>query len=257
MSTTKPQPDVRDLQSGDFLWCKHRGETIAYLAAQPGDISGEAPGSDAAIWNEQKAQYLEALESDGQQDTDHYRYISRLTYLEFVTGPWDGQLGGPTHARWQRAALGAPGLLGLHVSVGHMAIVLGEGAGALVVEAIPRSYTAGGPDGVTVTPYAAWQDYRHDMLVWHGRLAGQSEAMRSAVATEAGRQQGRPYRFFEFNLLDDSGFYCSKLAWFATWVATRCVALDDRADPDRHIWYSPKQAMHSRHIDLLNVPAPY
>jgi uncharacterized protein YycO len=67
---------------------------------------------------------------------------------------------------------------------------------------------------------------------------------------------GAPYRFFNFDLGDTSGFYCSKLAWYCIKSATG-TAPDDNANPRRILWYSPKRLMKSHHVTLLRNPGNY
>ena len=79
------------------------------------------------------------------------------------------------------------------------------------------------------------------------------------------KQLGKPYEFFNFDLNDDSGFYCSKLAWMSVWRATSRaaqrapVAVDDNPNPRRSFfdWFSPKQLVNARRVTLLHKPGDY
>ena len=68
-------------------------------------------------------------------------------------------------------------------------------------------------------------------------------------------EAGKPYDFWNFDLTDSSGFYCSKLVWYAVQKATG-TRLDEgltRPLP----WYSPKQMHSSRYIELVVGPEDY
>jgi len=110
--------------------------------------------------------------------------------------------------------------------------------------------------GVRRISYADWLRDRPGELVWVGRLRGVSPERRAAVATWAAEQLGKPYNFWDFNLEDASGFYCSKLAWLSVLQGAGFPPDDDR-NPQRVLWYSPKQLMKSKHIKLIVNPGPY
>jgi uncharacterized protein YycO len=84
--------------------------------------------------------------------------------------------------------------------------------------------------------------------------------MRKKIADEALKHLGKPYQFFNFNLNDDGGFYCSKLAWMSTWRSAN-IALDDDPNPQRGTrfppWYSPRQLTQAKEIEMLHKPGEY
>jgi uncharacterized protein YycO len=104
--------------------------------------------------------------------------------------------------------------------------------------------------------YVEWLANRPGQLVWHGRLKGLTEQQRTNVATTAASFLGKIYNFWNFNLGDDTAFYCSKLIWLAAQRAA-ALTLDDNPAAERYIWYSPKQLMKSPHIELLLTHGNY
>ena len=69
--------------------------------------------------------------------------------------------------------------------------------------------------GVRRLTYADWTKERPGELVWVGMIEGCSNEKKAAVAAIAASYIKRPYHFWNFNLGDDTGFYCSKLAWLS------------------------------------------
>jgi uncharacterized protein YycO len=132
--------------------------------------------------------------------------------------------------------------------VGHVAIVRMDGGRPLIVEAVEPS--------VRHLAYDAWIADRGQDDIWHGRIRDRSGPERARMADEAVKYVGVRYRFFNFNLNDASGTYCSKLAWLATFRSLS-LALDDNPNPFRFPWYSPKRLMRSPHICLLFDPGGY
>jgi len=112
------------------------------------------------------------------------------------------------------------------------------------------------PPRVTAVTYDAWLSKRSGEMVWRGRLRDQDSLKRARIAAEAATQKDKPYSFWNFDLRDESGFYCSKLAWLSIVKATG-VPPDDNPEGTRWTWYSPKQLMMSRQIGMLFSPEPY
>ena len=92
------------------------------------------------------------------------------------------------------------------ISVGHVGIIQIENGHAIVIEATTQN-------GVQKVPYKEWiaDADRRGQLFWLSRLNNTSPEIRAAVAATAERYLGRPYDFWNFDLRDDSCFYCSKL----------------------------------------------
>ena len=110
--------------------------------------------------------------------------------------------------------------------------------------------------GVQRLSYTQWLTARKNELFWVGRLNGVPSEKRAEVAKIAADQIGKPYNFWNFKLDDDSGFYCSKLAWLSIMLGAGFPP-DDNPNPNRRLWYSPKQLIRSKHIDLIVNPANY
>jgi uncharacterized protein YycO len=111
--------------------------------------------------------------------------------------------------------------------------------------------------GVIQTAYDKWLQERGDnILVWHGRLKEDPPAGRSSIVAYAKRMIGRPYDFWNFDLSDETGFYCSKLVWRSVRQGAG-IPLDDEVNPRRLFWYSPLQVMKSAHLQMLSSPGNY
>jgi uncharacterized protein YycO len=89
--------------------------------------------------------------------------------------------------------------------------------------------------------------------VWLGRLRGYDAQQRAGLAAEALKHVGKPYDFWNFDLDEDSGFYCSKLAWLAIYRALG-FAVDGRTNPRRVLWFSPKQFLRLKAVEKLFEP---
>lgn len=133
--------------------------------------------------------------------------------------------------------------------VGHVAIVEGSGSEAFVIEAL-------GNRGVVRHPYKTWLAERKGQVFWHGRINSGTDADRSSIARIAAQHVGKPYDFWNFDLADEAGFYCSKLAWLSIYKALD-IAADNRPTAKRLFWFSPKQLMKSPHVKLLLNPGSY
>ena len=148
-----------------------------------------------------------------------------------------------------------PGVTGVYLSgsgiyVGHVGILDIDAAGTpWVTEALSRQ-------GVITQSYAAWLKSRPGEIVWHGRVRGVDAAQRARIAAESKKHVGKPYKFWNFNLADDSGFYCSKLAWFCIQQSLN-IPIDGNPNPKRWFWFSPKQMLYAEKIVRLHNPGPY
>ncbi|MFN2442765.1 MAG: YiiX/YebB-like N1pC/P60 family cysteine hydrolase [Thermoanaerobaculia bacterium] len=227
-------PDVADLQSGDLLWPKKKGAYIPYRAVAVGKERDERK-----VWEAERDLYVASLKARptlSDAERNRIRVIERMSFNAFRGVFADGQQPG----KYVPYSAGA--------GVGHVAIVRIHDE-VTVVEAMWGI-------GVREIPYAVWAAERKNHLVWHARLSEPEVERRHRIADEAARHIGAPYHFWNFDLTDDRGFYCSKLAWLATLRATG-IALDGNADPDRLLWLSPKQLLKSEHIRVLQSPGDY
>ena len=229
-------PPASLLQAGVLIWPKKPGAIVPYNSRP-----GEAGESDAQRWRREKEAYLNQIRhkpSHSPQERERYSALQRMTYEEFVSSYLAGLPAG------QPATFGVGNL-----SVGHVGIIEITDGVPFIIEAMMGL-------GVRRISYADWLRDRPGELVWVGRLRGVSPERRAAVATWAAEQLGKPYNFWDFNLEDASGFYCSKLAWLSVLQGAGFPPDDDR-NPQRVLWYSPKQLMKSKHIKLIVNPGPY
>lgn len=232
------RPDPASFESGDLLWPKPVGAIVPYTSGLP-------EADEAARWVQDRNDFI-ARAQRPQASADERETalaLSRMGFRQFLGLYLDDQ-GDGTIA--PRSSLGP-------YYVGHVAIVLRSGSSVDVVEAVAQ--------GVRRVPYQTFlaertgPDGRGDEI-WHGRLAGRAATARARIAVKAAEYTDRPYRFFNFDLNDDSGFYCSKLVWLVVW-RTLSVSLDGPSGTFRFPWFSPKRCMRSPHVCLLYEPGPY
>jgi cell wall-associated NlpC family hydrolase len=243
-------PDPSTFQSGDFVWPKKKGAVI------PFSLPDSAPSNEEAEWNAQHERFLRDAAAQGPMPPDVLEKLKALRYSDYERSYFDepspSLTGGPE----------ARSLSGATVAVGHVAIIDIDAAGIpYVIEAIPIGPDAAlGKGGVIRVRYDEWLKDRAGSQVWHGRVRGLDRAMRKKIVDEALKQLGKPYQFFNFNLIDDSGFYCSKLAWMSTWRGAN-IAPDDDPNPQRGTrfppWFSPRQLTQAKQIEMLHKPGEY
>lgn len=229
-----PVPEEQNLQPGDLLWPKRPNTLVLYGS---GNILDTVKLREN--WEAEKKLFLQKLTSgSGELNRERYNTIQPMQYDSFTSYYFANQSSG------QQIDYGTGG-----VAVGHVAIVRIIEGKCYIVEALLK-------DGVRETDYASWLKERSGELVWHGRVKGITLDQRNSIAEFAAKQVGKPYDFWNFDLDDETGFYCSKLAWLSILNGSGIVA-DDNKDSNRIIWYSPKQLLGSRHLDLLMNPGDY
>lgn len=224
------------LQAGDLIWPK-KPDSVVPFNSRP----GEAGEQDATLWRQEKERYLSILRekpSPSPEEKTRYSALQAMTYEEFAAQYLDDRIPG------EPATFGTGGFY-----VGHVGIVDIVDGKPMIVEAVMGT-------GVRRISYAEWRRERSGELVWLARLKDVSPEKRAAVAKAAEQQVGKPYNFWDFDLSDTSDFYCSKLAWYSI-VSGTGFPPDDNPSPKRTLWYSPKQLMRSRHIELIANPGSY
>lgn len=233
----KPPPPVpAQLQAGDLIWPK-KPQAVVPFNSRP----GEAKEGDAAVWNSEKNLYLEKLRNASNpspQERESYDLLQNMSYAEFQVL----YLGGRTPGEPANYSTSLP-------YVGHVGIVDIVNGSPVIIEAVMGQ-------GVRRIAYDDWLRERPGELIWLARLKDVPPEKRSAVAKAAADNVGKPYHFWNFNLLDNSGFYCSKLAWYSIWSGAG-FAPDDNPSPDRSLWYSPRKLMESKRLDLIVNPGSY
>ncbi len=231
-------PPESILQTGDLIWPK-KPDAVVPFNSTPG-AAGE---KDEAQWRAEKAEYLATIRSDPKpspEDAARYALLQPMEYSEFVAR-YLGDTNPDEPVPFGGAAT--------HFYVGHVGIIQVRDGVASIIEARMGM-------GVRRISYRDWLKERPGELVWIGRVSNLTSQQSTAIAEFAERQIGKPYRFFNFDLADASGFYCSKLAWLSVREATG-VVLDDNPSSKRSFWYSPKRLMRSPHVVLLVNPGSY
>jgi len=229
-----PRPDPATFETGDVLWPRQPWMFIPFNSQPTGGFD-----PDKAEWEREKQEFLKRVKQDPQaSENDRAAAIELqgLTYEEFrarfLSGIDEDEVTAAGWAPW----------------IGHVAVIYVEAGKPFVIES-----TFG---GTRMTEYQEWLKERGKALIWHGRVRGMDAAARTRLGEEALKQLKKPYEFFNFDLSDDHGFYCSKFAWFLIRRATG-IAADDNPEPRRKFWFSPKQLIKSPHIRLLTNPTSY
>jgi len=188
IETTPPLPRPAMFEAGDLLWPKKPGVFVPYSQQ-----IGTGPARDRQIWEQEKQEFLDrAVRGHTSMTSEQIADLRRLDYREFVARYHGDQ------------KPGEPGVYssGGGLYVGHVA--LGQ---PVVIEALW--------DKGVRSSYKDWISGRPDEIVWLGRLRNDSKSERAGICSEAVKFLGRPYDFWNFDLNDDSGFYCSKLVWLS------------------------------------------
>jgi hypothetical protein len=238
-------PDSRKFQSGDLLWPKKKGAFVPRMRSATG-----APNDERRAWEAARQQVLNEPDRAGVSP-EVAEKLKTMRFDEFERLYHTGAAQPPGPA--------TRGALGDTISVGHVGLIeVGANGIAYVVEATPQG--PAGVAGVIRTRYADWLNTYADIQVWHGRVRDLDARRRGRLVEAAIAQLGKPYDFFNFDLNDDRGFYCSKLIWMCLWRAA-AVAADDDPDPRRGLrfppWFSPKQLISVKRVEVLHKPGEY
>lgn len=233
--TSNPLPDPQKFESGDFLWPKKPGVYIPYVSGSRND-----PSEDERQWLAERDRFVSQAPTIAPDlsaaDID---YLRSLSFLEFYNRYVGDQVPGTPGVFKSKGG----------IYVGHVAILDKEPSGqAWVIEAIS------GP-GVIRHTYEDWLNGRPGEIVWHGRVDSRTAEERTKIVAAAQKYVGVKYDFWNFDLADASGFYCSKLVWLAIWDALE-IAIDGDKNPKRRFWFSPKQLLYLKTISRLNEPEP-
>lgn len=233
-------PDPKKFQKGDFVWPKHPKQIVPYEVGR-----SENPAAQREAWIRER----DAAVANAREQLPYFKPqdIQRLQKMQFEKfySDYIGHKADESqiHAR------------GNVLYVGHVGIIDIDANGQpWVIEAVLEN--PDGRKGVFKSPYLQWLTFRPDNWVWHGRLGGVAASDRARIATEAAKQLGKKYDFWNFDLNEDSGFYCSKLVWMATFRSLG-IAIDDRPNPKRFFWFSPKQLLNVRRMNVLFKPGEY
>lgn len=249
-------PDPAQFATGDLVWPKPAGTLIPYSGVDPQKAALSNPELREDEWQKLRVDFVRSTRSNAAQLPEADRsyqlqlaqIIEDMTYSEFI----NKYAAEATPQEFQTYGIGQIAY------VGHVAFIEVDPATKVpyVIEAVYGKNQAC-TSCVQRIAYADWLKNRGDVLVWHGRLKGLDEAARIEVVKYARQQVDKPYRFFNFDLADDAGFYCSKLVWQAVKKATG-IAVDGNDSPRRLIWFSPLQLMRSKaNVALISSPGNY
>lgn len=231
-------PDSKTFQSGDLIWPKRPGEFVPYNS---GTVS---PYDEEKLrWINERRAFVDKVRSNPKSSQELRQLaadLSLLDFNEFLTLYQADQTPGTPREYGGGATV---------LYVGHVGVISIEDGEPTVVEALWGK-------GVVQSKYESWLINRPGAWVWHGRVANRSQDERALIAVEAKKYLQRPYNFWNFDLADASGFYCSKLCWLAIRDALN-LAVDDNPNPSRPFWFSPKQLLKARRVEKLFVPGSY
>lgn len=242
-------PNAAGFQSGDLVWPKKKGTIVPKTRS----LAPAAPTQDRRDWEAARQQMLADPAALGLSPEVAER-LKTMSYEEFERVYFSAPVQPSGSTTRSMGALGQP------ISVGHVGLIEVDAGGIpYVVEATPTA-PDGTKGGVIRLRYADWLKGYTNIQVWHGRWRDLDAQASRRVLDVALSQLGKPYDFFNFDLNDDRGFYCSKLVWMCAWRATQ-IAADDNPDPRRGSrfppWFSPKALIGARRVAMLHSPGEY
>ena len=235
MNMKQDAPNPSKLKHGDLIWPKTPNQFIPYTSEPFGNYI-----SDQEKWEEEKVAFISSIEN------------SDATTYEKALANWLKEL---DYAQFREIYIGEKqdqllGTLELPIPyVGHVGIISVQDGEPWVVEAIWGI-------GVQNIQYTDWLTERSDADVWQYRFDSFSSSCTEEIVNCAKAQLDKPYGFFNLNLNDSKSFYCSKLIWYSVFNAIG-LAVDNNPNPERFIWYSPRQLMGSRYLELIHSPGSY
>jgi hypothetical protein len=233
IGTSPPAPEL--LQPGDLIWPRPANAVVPVRAALHEGSTG-----DRKLWEQGKRDYLAALEKKSglsSIERDRYNKLRRTSYEDFVK-QYAGRMPDATSQTRDFP----------QISVGHVGIIQFENGQPVVIEAMSGSNV----NKVQKVSYTEWIKHRlaSGELFWLSRLKDTPPEVRAQVGAIAESYLDKPYNFWNFNLYDDSCFYCSKLAWLAITKATKSPP-DGNPEGDRTFWYSPKMLLCSGRLESI------
>ena len=141
------------------------------------------------------------------------------------------------------------GLLSL-IYPGHTAIVHAKNGVKSVIEAWGE-----GKKNVKIMPINEWYEFNINYMggpyvFWLGRVKSSTASQRASISDFAYKQLGNPFNFLNFDLADESCYYCSKLCWMAIYDAIK-IPIDGMEQTNRVYWVSPKDLIECDGIRLI------
>jgi hypothetical protein len=214
-----PLPNPALFESGDLLWPKKPGQFVPYRSV----VAADPVEDEEQRWLREKQEFIKRARAGTTYFTvDELETLEKMSFREF-------------YARY--AGDQKPGVPGAYSSgggiyVGHVAIL------HIDDEKVPWVIEALWGKGVVRGTYVDWIRSRPGEIVWQGRLRNLEPEERGMIATESKKYIGRPYDFWNFDLNNADGFYCSKLVWLSIWRSLH-FAIDGNSNPQRSFWFSP------------------
>lgn len=241
-------PNAAAFRSGDLVWPKKKGSIVPRTRSLQA-----APSQERRDWELAREQMLANPAAAGLSPEVAER-LKTMSYEEFERLYFLAQTRPPQGASRSAGAVGGT------ISVGHVGFIeVGAQGIPYVVEATPKR-PDGTVGGVIRLRYTDWLKSYTNIQVWHGRFRDLNAAASRRVLDVARSQLGKPYDFFNFDLNDDRGFYCSKLVWMSVWRGAK-IAADDNPDPQRGKsfppWFAPKALIGAKRIAMLHNPGEY
>jgi hypothetical protein len=233
---TLPLPNKETFESGDLVWPKKPGTYVPYR----NDVYA-SPEEEQRRWQVEKQAFIKNIRANPTYFSEaDIAELENMTFPEFYS----------RYAGDQKPGVPGTYSTGAGIYVGHVGIVeVDRNKTPWIVEALMTR-------GVVRTTYDDWIKSRPGEIVWHGRVRDLSPEERGKILAEAKKYLSKPYYFWNFDLNDDSEFYCSKLVWLAIWRSLG-FAIDGDSNPKRKFWFSPKQLLYAKTIARLHDPGPY
>jgi uncharacterized protein YycO len=235
------RPDPTVLQHGDLVWPRNQKSIVPYDSTSEGNKDAMKKQ-----WESERDAFVKKVRENSNA-TQQMRQIAAdmeaLSYEGFALRYL---------ADKQKADIEAMGAVDDLFSVGHVGIIeVAPDGRRYVIEAV-----WGNIKKVQRILYTDWLRSRADSWIWIGRMKSITDSDRSKFVEQAKTYLDRPYDFWNFDLGDDSSFYCSKLVWLSL-VKSLNIFLDDKHSFERPFWFSPKQAWNSLQIVHVNNPRDY
>lgn len=235
------RPAASMLQNGDLIWPKNPKAIVPYDSSL--ETKREAVQKQ---WETERDAFVAQVRKDPAPTPAMLQLATNLEALSY------SEFSLRYLADTQKSDIEKYGGIDDILSVGHVGIVEVAGDGQrFVIEAV-----WGDSKKVQRVSYADWLSGRADSWIWVGRLNGVSDATKQKFVEQAKSYLGRPYNFWNFDLSDDSSFYCSKLIWLS-YAKSVGISIDGSA-AQRAFWFSPKQLWkRTDSIVRVNVPRDY
>jgi hypothetical protein len=249
-------PNAATFRTGDLLWPKRKGA----LVPRTRGFQAAGPNPDRQNWEATRRQAMANPGAAGLSPEVAAKLAS-MSYEEFERIYFSATASeAPPSAPAPGATTRSLGAMRQPISLGHVALIDIDANGVVHITEATPTRPDGTPAGVVRSRYADWLRRYADIQVWHGRFRDLDAAQARRIVEVAVSQLGKPYDFFNFDLDDDRGFYCSKLIWMCVWRGAK-FAVVENPDPNRGNrfppWFAPKTLIAAKRVTLLHNPGEY